>query len=452
MAKKRRYPHRERMEGGGRMRQFIAYARKKLKLIELARRTVEDSRRSPQIEGFVCFMLAVIMLLRRCRSFNGFERQLKAKSLKKIFRGFRLPKCTQTMKDTFKKTDLQSLEELHQGILKEAAGNKAFDMVKMHDTRFFGFDGVEPVSSRKRSCGGCQTRTLQTKQGEVTEYYHRYVFLQSIGPVPHLLLGFQHQDNLEHRKAKDSEAVKAEGELTAVKPLVDRLRSFFPRLYSVGVGDSLYANGPMFAFMRDGDFPMELVAVLKKETDEPMADALRVFESMEPTETHYDEARGEHVRMWDSEGFEGLSTCPYPLRVIKALVYEGPPKLDPNRIDWTGEDVGTWWLATGISQERLSGPQVFDGLRHRWDEENCAFNELTQHWHFKHSYLHHEVGTQVMMYAFMIAYNLFQLFLYRCLRGFRHSRETAIGVAADMRDDQANIRSPEDGFFPFDTS
>jgi len=452
VARKRRDPHRERMVGGGRMRQFIAYARTKLKLVDLAMRTVEDSRRAPRIEGAVCVLLGVIMLLRRCRSFNAFEKPLQARPMKKLFRGYRLPRCTQTIKDAFKKMDLQSLEVLHQALLKEAAGNKAFDMVRMHDQRFFGFDGVEPLSSRKRSCGGCQTRTVQTTQGDVVEYFHRYVFLQSIGPVPHLLLGFQHQDNLEHRKAKDSEAVKAEGELTAVKLLVDRLRSFFPRLYSVGVGDSLYANGPMFVFMRAGDFPLDLIAVLKKETDEPMADAIEVFARMEPTETYYDEARGEHVRMWDSEGFEGLSTCPYPLRVIKALAYEGPPTLIPDQVDWTGEDVHTWWLATGITKERLSGPQVFDGLRHRWDEENCAFNELTQHWHFKHAYLHHEVGTQVMMYAFMIAYNLFQLFLHRCLRGFRYSRETAIGVADDMRDDHANIRSPQDGFFPFDTS
>ena len=173
---------------------------------------------------------------------------------------------------------------------------------------------------------------------------------------------------------------------------------------------------------------------------------------MEPA-YYYDDKRSEHVLMWDSEGFEGLSTCPYPLRVLKALVYEGPKNIKPAMIDWEDEEnIHTWWMATGISQKRLFGPRVFDLMRHRWDEENCAFNELTQHWNFKHAYLHHEVGTLVMMYAFMIAFNLFQLFLYQCLRGFAKSNTTAVSIAEQMKRDCATITDPDDGFFPLDTS
>ena len=57
-----------------------------------------------------------------------------------------------------------------------------------------------------------------------------------------------------------------------------------------------------------------------------------------------------------------------------------------------------------------------------------------------------------MMYAFMIAYNLFQLFLYRCLHGFAFSRETSVGIADQMKRDYATIKDPRDGLFPYDTS
>jgi hypothetical protein len=433
------------------MRQFVAYLRKTLHLGALAKATLRDSRRRPQIGGDLCFLLTVLMLVQRYPSFHSFEDLLDEKPLRRLFGKRRFPQCTQTIKDALKKMDIDSVRRLHERILKIAAGNKAFDLLLFHQIRALAFDGVEPFSSWKRSCNGCQTRVHHTDDGEETEFFHRFVFLQSIGPEMKLLLGFQHQDNLAQRKAKSADAVKAEGELTAVKPLVDRLRKLFPKMFTIAVGDALYANGPMFDFIRQGDGPMDMIAVLKKETDEPMADALRVFADAKPME-YYDEKRQEHVRLWDEEGFEGLDTCPYPLRVAKALVIKGPANIKLKPKDWQSRKVHTWWSATGTPKSRLAGPQAFDILRHRWNIENNAFNDLTQNWNFKHAYLHHENGLQIMMYAFMIAFNLFQLFLYRCLRDFRKSSVTAVSIAGQMKTDLPTITDAEDGFYPIDSS
>jgi hypothetical protein len=444
------------MTGMGRMRQFAAYVTKVLSLGKLTRTMITDTRCGGTYESHVCFMLVLIMLLQRFRSFNAFEGVLGDPPMRKLIAGYDIPPCVQTIKDACKKIDLPSLERVHQTILRKAVDNKVMSRTKLHGRRFFAFDGVEPISSKKRSCNGCHTRTLDTAQGEVIEYYHRFVFAQSIGPAPHLIMGFEPQASATQRRAKQkapsAEQVKAEGELTAVKPLVDRLRSLFPRLFVAGVGDAAYANGPMLTFMRVGPAPLDMIAILKKETDEPMADAISVFARMKP-DHYYDSARGEHVLMWDSEGFEGLSTCPYPVRVIKALVYEGPRKLDWTTIPWDdSEQVSTWWMVTSIPKARLNGQQVFDVMRHRWNEENCAFNDLTQNWHFKHAYFHHEVGIQVMMYAFMIAFNLFQLFLYRCLRHFSTDVMTAVGIADQMKRDAATINDPRDGLYAPDSS
>lgn len=433
------------------MRQFVSYLRKTLHLGALAKATVRDSRRRPQIRGDLCFLLTVMMLVQRYPSFHSFEGLLDEKPLRRLFGKRRFPRCTQTIKDALNKMDIDSVRMLHERILKTAAANKAFDLLLLHRTRALAFDGVEPFSSWKRSCAGCQTRVHHTEGGEETEFFHRFVFLQSIGPRMKLLLGFQHQDNLVRRKAKSADAVKAEGELTAVKPLVERLWKLFPKMFTIAVGDALYANGPMFDFIRQGDGPMDMIAVLKKKTDEPMADALRLFADAEPMK-YYDEKRQEHVRLWDEEGFEGLDTCSYPLRVAKALYIKGSANLKLNLDDWLSQKVHTWWLATGAPKSRLEGPQVFDILRHRWNIENNAFNDLTQNWNFKHAYLHHENGLQIMMYAFMISYNLFQLFLYRCLRNFARSGATAVSIARQMIMDLPTITDAEDGFYPIDSS
>jgi len=448
----RRHPHPERMLGHGRRRQLNAYVRKTLRVGRQAEAVLSDNRRSPKYRFSTCFLLDVELELMRFRSFNAFESELGGRQLKRMFHGRAIPRCTQTIRDANKKADLASLEQLHQLILRKAARNKVLDKTRMHGVSFFAVDGVEPISSVKRTCDGCSVRVHKTAKGEVREYFHRFVFAQTIGPAPHLLLGFEPQASVKQRRLKEPEATKAQGEQTAAKPLIERLRGLFPRRFCAGVMDALFANGPMFTFMRQGRAPLDLIVVLKKPTDEPMADAVGVFKTMAPSSTYYDASRREHVRLWDSEGFEGLATCDYPLRVIKALVVKGPRRLSRQGIDWEGDQVHTWWLGTGLSQARLSGRQVFDVLRHRWDEENCAFNELTQHWHFKHAFQHHAVGTQVMMYALMIAYNLFQLFLHQCLRNFTHSRLAAIAIVEQMRHDYVTITMPQDGYFPPDTS
>jgi len=443
---RRRYPHPERMTGRGRMRQFVAYLRKTIHLPNIVEETVHDRRRSPKYSGSVCFLLTVFMLVMRIKSFNQFERRLADPAMKKLFGGRLLPRCVDTIVGALKKTDLASLEELHQRILRQSVENKALRKSLHRGMRFFSFDGLETIRSRNRSCQGCQTATYDTGQGQVTDHFHRFVFLYSLGPQPEFILGLQPQASLAQRKNKDPKAHKAEGEMTAVKPLIKRLRSLCPKLFDVGVGDGLYPTGPMINFMKDGRPSYELIAVLKKETDEPMADAKKVFHAQPPSIVYYDHQRKEHVRMWDSEGFQGLDSSKHPLRVIKAEVYKGPKALNPKRIPWDGPEVSTWWLTTTISAERLDGPEVFDALRHRWNEEN-VFAQLTQHWNIKHAYLHHEVGTIAMMYAFMVAFNLFQLFLYRRMRNFQALGLTALAVVEEMKLDYAQIKDARDGLF-----
>jgi hypothetical protein len=385
------------------------------------------------------------MVLLRYRSFNSFEPRLADPAMRKLFGNRPVPSCVDTLRNALMKVDIGSLEKLHQAVLKLAAENKALRGTLHGGLRFFGFDGFEPCRSRNRSCLGCLTATHEEGGAEVTDHFHRFVFVYGIGPAPQLLLGLQPQASLSIRQATFPEALKAEGELTAVKPIIERLRKVFPKMYDVGIGDALYPNGPMINFMKEGKPSYDLIAVLKKLTDEPLADALKLYASMAPTETYYDEEREEWVRLWDTDGFETLETSHFPLRVIKAQKSRNP-RSALKTIDWDGPDVNTWWLTTTIPREALGGAAVFDAQRRRWDQESVN-NDFTQNWSIKHSFIHHANGTTAMAYVFMIAYNLFQLFWHRRLSEKTRKSYTMIAVADEMKLDLAKLTSSTEGFF-----
>ena len=439
--------HRERLTGKGRLRQFVYYLTTVLELPKLAEEIIKDGRRSPTYSGSTCVLLTVLMVVMRYRSFNAFEKRLTEPAMKKWFGNRPIPKCIDTVTNALKKIDLTTLEELHQRILKIAADNKALRET-LHDAglRFFAFDGFEPIRSSNRSCAACLTATYEAKDGPTTQHFHRYVFTYTIGPQPQLLFGLEPLASVSIRQATMPDEIKAEGELTAVKRVIDRTRRTFPKMFDIGIGDGLYPNGPMFNFMKDGKPSYDLLAVLKKETDEPMADAVGLYETMAPTHYYYDEEREEHVQLWDTEGFQGLETSNHPLRVIKAQKVEGPENLK-GLINWDADQVSTWWMSTTAFQEKLSGPHAFDAQRRRWDQE-AVNNDFTQNWFIKHSYIHHEVATTAMMYIFMIAYNLFQLFLHRRLGEKTRKTYTNIALAKEMELDYPQITSCEEGFFP----
>lgn len=440
--------HRERLTGKGRLRQFVRYMTTVLGLPELAEEIIKDDRRSPTYSESTCVLLCILMVVMRYKSFNAFEKRLKEPAMRKVFGDRPIPKCIDTVANALKKIDLTTLEELHQRILKIAVANKGLrDTLRDAGLRFFAFDGFEPIRSSNRACPACLTATYSGKDGETsTQYFHRYVFVYSIGPQPQLILGLQPLANIAIRQQTMPDAVKAEGEQTAAKPVIERLRNTFPRLFHVGIGDALFPNGPMVNFMKDGKPSYDLLAVLKKPDNEPMADAIKLYERMAPTHTYYDDTRGEHVRLWDTEGFLGLETSNHPLRVIKAQKVEGPENIR-KFIDWDANNVSTWWMTTTALEEKLPGPDAFDLQRRRWDQE-AFHNDVTQNWFIKHSYIHHDVGTDAMMYIFMIAYNLFQLFLHRRLSEKTRKTYTNIALAKEMELDYPQITSREQGFFP----
>lgn len=439
--------HRERLNGRGRLRQFVRYMTDVLGLPELADALIRDTRRSPTFGGSTCVLLCILMIVMRHKSFNAFEKRLVEPAMRRLLGGRPIPKSVDTLSNALKAMDLDTLEALHQQLLKAASRAKALSKGLHHSLRFFAFDGFEPIRSRNRSCSACLTASYQGKDGEmVTDHFHRYVFLYEIGPGPQMVLGVQPLASMAIRQATLPDKVKAEGELTAVKPAIERLRKCFPKRYDVGIGDALYPNGPMVNFMKDRKPSYDLIAVLKKSTDEPMKDAISLYDRLPPTTQYHDPTRDELVRAWDTEGFRSLTSTDYSLRAVHALKVDGSPVYLPY-VEWDDDNVSSWWMMSTLSKTALDTPELFDAQRRRWDHES-AFNDFTQNWFIKHSFIHHETGTTAMMYIFMIAYNLFQLFWHRRLSKKTRKYYTRIAISHDMTVDFGQICSRQDGLFP----
>jgi hypothetical protein len=49
----------------------------------------------------------------------------------------------------------------------------------------------------------------------------------------------------------------------------------------------------------------------------------------------------------------------------------------------------------------------------RWDIDNCAFNELVNHWHPDHIYKHEGNAIECFLLEILLAFDIFHAFLTR---------------------------------------
>jgi len=148
------------------------------------------------------------------------------------------------------------------------------------------------------------------------------------------------------------------------------------------------------------------IMTLKKETDEPLKDALLLMAGQPPDEVWDDPCRHEHIKAWDVDDLETLDTFKGKVRVLRAEVSSG------------ARSSATIWCTgvVGDSLRRLSAETIHRLHRKRWHIENTAFNQWTQHWHLNHVFRHTPNAVLAVMLIWSLAFNLMQLFVYRRLR------------------------------------
>lgn len=410
------------------MRQFLAYAGKVYGLTALLGRVV-DARRKPLTPSSRVAGVVFYTGLLRIRSFNALEPRLSEKPFLRLVGAARAALCcVDTVSRSLKVMDLETSRSVSELILAKAERNKVFREGWYGALRYFALDGWEPIRSRKRHCSGCllRQRRVKGRQGqvvEVPEYYHRYVVALLIGPRFDLVLDIEPLLPKDLRPAvvqgkKRDRLVRPqvdEGELTAASRLIKRVKETFGWL-DVVVADALYANGPFLSRLQQ--LGLGAVVVARKETDEPLKEALEIWAHQPPQRVVEDQTASEQIELWDCPDLETLDTYEGKVRVVRAhITVTDKLKQEPSR--WC-------MLVTGAPARRLSPEKVLAVARARWHIENTGFHQWTTRWYFDHVFLHDARGLHALYWLFFAAFNLLTLFLYCQLRSYGRDRRADV--------------------------
>jgi hypothetical protein len=424
--------------GRGRLRQILGYAKGVYGLHELLG-GYRDRRSDPTVSCALVARIGLLVGLLRIRSFNAMEPKLAEPWMQRALgaspRERRL--CSvDAIAYSLQRADVKSTRKMVVQIVEKAERNKVFREGWYGALRFVAIDGWEPFCSYDRHCPGCLTRQVTVGQTVRTQYYHRYVVALLLGERVEVVLDMEPVLSADVRKERGQVGVAShEGELTAGRRLVQRLRTTYGRWLDVIVGDALYGNGPFLRVVQQCGFGA--ITVLKKETDEPLREALAIWGDDPPQRTIEHATKGERIELWDCPDLETLSSYPGMIRVVRARVYKG---------DAT-EPTSTWCFGITGKAAKLSADNVMRAGRARWHLENTGFCQWTRYWHFDHVFTHGKDALPALFYIFALAFNLLQLFVYRQLGGYGRDRggdvtRTLWRLVDEMNGDLERLAAP----------
>ena len=380
--------------------------------------------------------------LLRIRSFNALEPRLSEKPFLNLLgaKPDRTLCSVDTLSRALRVSALESVRQLSVGIVAQAERNKVFREGWHGAMHYVALDGWEPICTSKQHCEGCLVRRIRVKGrgGELREedqFYHRFVVAMLLGERFDLALDIEPMLPADLRAAIDGRADQDEGELTVAKRLLPRVKESFGWL-EVVVADGLYANGPFLTLAEQ--LRMGAVVIARKEGDEPLREARRIWSGQKPEQVIEDPQSGERVELWDCPALRTLDSYKGPIRMVLGRVSNldnppGPPR--------------DWCMAVTGRAVRLSPRKVLAVARGRWHIENTGFHQWTSRWHFTHVFTHDQLGIQALYWLFFAAYNLLTLFLYRQLRCYGRDRgkdvtRTISRLVDEMLDDLARLDAP----------
>lgn len=379
-------------------------------------------------------------LLRR-PSINAAEGDLKQADFQKLIG--RKPEpgvkafSAEVISNVLDKLDLDGPRNGIEDIIWTAERNKAFREGFYGALRCVALDGWEPFCSYDRHCPHCLTREVSVKNSTTggvekrTQYYHQYVVAMLIGTVLDVVLDIEPVLNAEARRDLGEDA-RHEGELTAAHRLINRLHETYSAFIDALVFDALYANGPVMTKLNECGYGGFIV--LKKDGNEPLKEALALWEGQGPCQRLYDADKKEQVELWDVDDLETLDTYKGKVRVIRAVITND---------DGTRK---TWCLGiVGDRARKVGRGMALKIVRSRWHLENTGFGQWVKYWNLGRVYRHTANAILAILLLWMLVFNLLQLFVYRRLKRKRNPKDpcdTIISIVAEMFRDVGSIPEP----------
>jgi hypothetical protein len=424
--------------GRRRLCQFLEYAKKVFDLDALLG-AFRDRRAKPKVGTALVVRALFLLGLLRVRSFNAFEPKLAEPWLQRALglnRSRKKAVSVDTLSYSLRRMDVSTARSALTRVVQKAERNKVFREGWHHAMRFVALDGWEPFCSYVRHCPACLTREVTVGNEVRTQYYHRCVVALLLGKQLEVVLDFEPILSVDVRRERgQKDASGHEGELTAAKRLVQRLRTTYGGWLDVIVGDALYANGPFLSIAKQCGYGA--IVVLKKEGNEPLQEALEQWGASPPHQVVCDADKNERVDLWDCKDTETLSTYRDKIRVVRAVVHKqrrGSDAVAPT----------TWCFAATGKAMRMNVHRVALAGRGRWHIENTGFYQWANYWRFSHVFTHGKDALPALFYIFFLAFNLLQLFLYRQIGGYGRARgadvtRTIWRLVDEMNDDLARL-------------
>ena len=390
------------------MGRFCRYVDKVFQFRQLLS-TLSDTRQQPVIPTTDVFSSVLTLFATGRPSLNSLEKEVRIPDRLRDVVGPH-PPSADTVGRVYAQMDSQQLRRILSSINHQVRRNKALGTGG--GLMMVAVDGHEFFASRKRCCPHCQTRTIQLKEGTVTEYYHRGVVCHLIGHELALPL--------------DMELLRpGEGEETAAKRLLERVFVAYGRFIDVVTGDALYLDAPFINFCLDHH--KHAIVVVKGDQRLLLQDARQLFSQRIPGELT---AGRRTIRYWDEEGFTSCEGVKTPLRV---LCTQETVRRREQISKQEKEETSAWCWATTLSKNQLSTLLLWRAGHGRWDIENDCFNWLSTHLALDHCFKHEPTAIVNFVLTCFIAYVLLQSFWRRNLKpACRTAIQTLIGLLDEL--------------------
>lgn len=383
-------------------------------------RGLTDGRRAPLISTFDVVNSLFHTAVLRVPSINALEGDLKEADFQKLIgkpprKGVKVFSAD-VVANVLDQMELQRARLALEEVIWRAERNKAFREGSYGTLRCVAVDGWEPFTSYHRHCPHCQVRLVKRKlssgeEVEVKQYYHRYVVALLVGPLIDVVLGIEPVRNLQARKEAGEQADCDEGELTAAMRLLDSLHKAYGTFIDAFIFDGLYPNGPVLTKL--ADYRYGAFIVLRNESNEPLKEALTLWQGQPPCLQVDDSEAGEHIDFWEACDLETLDTYKGKIKVIRAVV--------------TGLKDGkkkTWCVAiVGKRAQKVGLRTALKITRARWHIENTAFNQWISYWNLGHVFRHTANAVLAVLLLWSLAFNLLQFFVYRRLKRPRRPKD-----------------------------
>jgi hypothetical protein len=339
------------------------------------------------------------------------EDAIKDGDFDNFFKGANLPSAD-TISYALKHTSLDDLREIAVEVNQKARYNKSLNANTIDGLKVVAIDGSNVFSMESQRLGQ-RAHKYEHNDGKSVKYHEKMIAASYVGE------GFAPILKMERIDA-------GEGELTAAKKLVRRLNRDHHQYCDVIVVDSLYINAPFInTCLRNN----KDVVVRVKQENNLREDAEGLTKNKEPDHVYRNIHPGDDkrttgtlydIKIWDEENFN-WSDVDKPLRVLKVEERKKVVNKDGEIVE---EETTTHYFATTMEKIQLKAITAWKIAHRRWDEENSVFHWLKTYWNFDHVFSSDPHVIQAMYYIYLIAYNLFHLYIYRNLRSFDFKKGT----------------------------